>query len=154
MVSMSFVKSFVVKTFQEDFNTIVNLLMFVNLQATFEFFSFCYVWCLGYYCISYFSLQVCCNLMPNLIHIPWIHWKGYWVWVLSALWWVIYLINRSLYLFIQGGLDSLQWFDSFPFPSWDVGLWLFLHLSFVSNKMITPFFFNVIAHVKIDIFPF
>ncbi len=48
MGSMSFVKSFVVKAFQEDFDTIVNILMFVNLQATFEFFSFCYAWCLGY----------------------------------------------------------------------------------------------------------
>jgi len=35
MGSMSFVKSFVVKAFQEDFDTIVNILMFVNLQAHF-----------------------------------------------------------------------------------------------------------------------
>lgn len=53
--SMSFVKSFVVEALQEDFNIIVNLLMFENLQATLEFFLFSYAWCLGYLLYIVFS---------------------------------------------------------------------------------------------------
>jgi hypothetical protein len=40
--SRSFVKSFVAKAFHEDLGTISNLPMFVDLQAAFEMFLFCY----------------------------------------------------------------------------------------------------------------
>jgi hypothetical protein len=49
MGSMPLVESFVIEAFQEDFNTIINLLMFTNPQTTFTMFLFCYAQCLGYF---------------------------------------------------------------------------------------------------------
>jgi len=49
MSSMSFVQSFVIEAFQEDFNTIINLLMFVDPQKMFRMFSLCYARCPSYF---------------------------------------------------------------------------------------------------------
>jgi len=43
MGSMPFEESFIIETLQEDYNTIINLLMLANPHVTFMMFSFCYV---------------------------------------------------------------------------------------------------------------
>jgi len=43
MGSMPFEESFVIEALQEDFNTIINLLMLANPHVIFMMFSFCYV---------------------------------------------------------------------------------------------------------------
>lgn len=67
MDSMPFVKSFVIEAFQEDFSTIINLLMFTNPQTTFTMLLFCYAQCLGYFlCIVLLSLSILKHYMLSL----------------------------------------------------------------------------------------
>jgi hypothetical protein len=48
MGSLSFMESFVLKSFQKDFNMISNLLMLADLQVAFVILSFCYAQQLSY----------------------------------------------------------------------------------------------------------
>jgi len=57
--SLPFVESFVSKVFQEDLNTIINLLMLVDLQTTFAMLSFCYAQQPSYlHCIIFLSPNI------------------------------------------------------------------------------------------------
>jgi hypothetical protein len=72
MGSMPFVQSFVIEAFQEDFSTIINLLMFAYPQTTFMMFSLCYAQCPCYFlCIVFLSLSILKHYA--LIHVPWLH---------------------------------------------------------------------------------
>lgn len=66
---MPFVESFVVEAFQEDFNTIINLLVFVDPHIAFAMFLYYYAQHLGYL-LCYFCFQVTYNIMLGLICIP------------------------------------------------------------------------------------
>ncbi len=50
------------------------------------------------------------------------------------------------------GLAFFQWFYLLPPPSWDVGLWSLMHLSLVSNEVITLLFLMP-WYVKTNTFP-
>jgi hypothetical protein len=64
-----FVESFVVKAFQEDFNIIIYLLMFVNPHTGFAMFLYYYAQHLSYF-LCYFCFQVTYNITLGLICMP------------------------------------------------------------------------------------
>jgi hypothetical protein len=78
--SRSLLDLFVVKAFHEDLGTISNLLMFINLQATFMMFSLCYALHPGYLFCIVFHLQVFCSITLNSILVPYLCWRSYLVW--------------------------------------------------------------------------
>lgn len=60
------------------------------------------------YNILYLYFQISSNITPNLIHIPCLHWKSYWEHDLSTLWWVIWLIIKSIQCFFRGVWPSFN----------------------------------------------
>jgi hypothetical protein len=66
----SFVESFVAKAFREDFGTIFNFLMLIDLHAIFMILSLYYTQCLGYLFHIVFSSPSILQLILNLILAP------------------------------------------------------------------------------------
>jgi len=59
MESRSFIESFVVKNFHEDFGMIFNLLMLIDFQTTFAMLSLCYAQRHGYFlCMMFPFLSI------------------------------------------------------------------------------------------------
>jgi hypothetical protein len=151
---MPFVESFIAKAFQEDLNTIASLPMFIHPQIAFVMFSFCYVQHPSYF------LRIIFPSWSILRH--YIKFDSHTIATLEKLLsarsfsiMVGHLVHCQVIVFASSKMLSLPLMVQLVALTFrDVGLWSFLHLSFISSRMITLFFSMWWCMLRQAFFPF
>lgn len=126
--------------------------MLANPHATFIMLSLCYAQCPSYLLhIIFLFLGILQHYVEYDSHTI-VTLKKYWVWDLLVLQWVIWLIVRSFYMLLQE--SKRPFFSGLTCCPYLLNMLRFDCFCICHSFPIDFYFFDAVANVEIDIFPF